>query len=241
MIRSVLGILGLVLFVTACAGGSGSSDTIKPTSAPAITFATTTPIPDKPVQAPAVAVPAPDQTIRLVLVPEDSQARYRVREQLAGVSLPSDAIGATNVLTGTITGKPDGSILSAESRVRVDLRTLKSNEDRRDNFLKRNTLETDRYPFADFVPTQAPGLPIAVPPPAQVQFQLLGDLTVHNTTRQVTWDVNGQVNGNDLTGQAKTSFNFSTFSLSQPRVPLVLSIEDNIKLELDFHFKRVMP
>ena len=32
---------------------------------------------------------------------------------------------------------------------------------------------------------------------------------------------------------AKTSFKFEDFNLTQPRVPVVLSIEDNITLEMD--------
>jgi len=37
-----------------------------------------------------------------VLVPENSEARFRVREQLAGASLPNDAIGRTKDFTGTL-------------------------------------------------------------------------------------------------------------------------------------------
>jgi hypothetical protein len=47
---------------------------------------------------------APDVVIRLVVLPEKSEARYRVREQLVGVSLPSDAVGVTKAITGTIVG-----------------------------------------------------------------------------------------------------------------------------------------
>jgi hypothetical protein len=62
---------------------------------------------------------------------------------------------------------------------------------------------------------------------------------VHGITHSVTWDVTATVvDGRELTGTALTSFTFADFSLQQPRVPTVLSIEDTIKLELDFHFVR---
>ncbi len=141
-------------------------------------------------------------------------------------------------MTGTIAGKPDGTIVSAESRFRVDLRTLRSNEDRRDNFLRRNILQTDRFPFAEFVPTEARGLPLPLPKSGEITFQLAGDLTIRDVTRQVVWEVTARIEGDEAFGQAKTSFPFATFNLMQPRVPVVLSVEDNIRLEVDFHVKR---
>jgi len=219
-------LLGLALVATACA-----SATTQPVTA---TLAPTTALPQ---QAALVAADTSD-VIRLVLVPEQSEARYRVREQLAGVSLPSDAIGATKVLTGTIVGKRDGTIVSTESKFRVDLRTLKSNDDRRDNFLRRSTLETDKYPYADFVATEAPGLPLSLPASGDLEFKLIGNLTVHDVTKPVTWDVKGKVQSDEAVGTATTSFTFAYFNLQQPRVPLVLSVEDTIRLELDLHLRR---
>src|ERR1051325_10373757 len=40
--------------------------------------------------------------IRLVLAPDGTEARYRVREQLAELSLPSDAVGVTHDVTGRL-------------------------------------------------------------------------------------------------------------------------------------------
>jgi polyisoprenoid-binding protein YceI len=68
-----------------------------------------------------------------------------------------------------------------------------------------------------------------------VTFQLVGDMTIHSVTRPATWDVTAQVNGQELSGSASTSFTFEDFGMTPPRVPVVLSVEDNIKLEIDFH------
>jgi len=57
-------------------------------------------------------------------------------------------------------------------------------------------------------------------------------------TRPVTWDVTARLNGQDLTGTATTSFKFEDFGMSVPRAFVVLSVDDNIRLELDFHFVR---
>jgi len=42
---------------------------------------------------------------------EGTTARYKVREQLTGVSFPSDAVGTTQSVTGVVVVNPDGSIV----------------------------------------------------------------------------------------------------------------------------------
>jgi polyisoprenoid-binding protein YceI len=215
-----------------------SAPTNTPTPLATPTLAPSTPAPEASPSPVAEAAPL-DDTVRLVVVPERSQARYRVREQLAGVSLPNDAVGSTNAITGTIVGKTDGSIVTSESKFVVDLRTLKSDRSQRDNFLRRNTLQTDQYPYAVFIPTSASGLPTTVPSSGEVSFSLGGELTIRDVTKEVTWEATCQVQGDEAACQAKTKFPFAYFNLEQPRVPVVLSVEDNIVLEVDVVLQRV--
>ncbi len=176
--------------------------------------------------------------VEFQLASEGTEARYRVREQLAQRSFPSDAVGATKAISGKIVLDADGKILSDQSKFVVDLKTLESDRSQRDGFIQRATLQTARYPTAEFVPTEIRGLASPFPTSGKVSFQLVGDLAVHGVTHQVTWDVTGQVDGKDVTGQATTSFKFEDFGMSPPRVAVVLSVEDNIKLEVDFHLVR---
>jgi polyisoprenoid-binding protein YceI len=201
-------------------------------SAPTATAAPAT------AQAAAPNTSASGDTIRFVLVPDKSEARFRVREQLANANLPNDAIGRTKDFTGTLVIKPDGSIVSSDSQFVVNMGTLTSDQSMRDNFLRGNVLQVNQYPSAVFVPTQVSGLPSPLPQSGSVTFKLTGDLTVRNVTKPVTWDVTAQVQGNQVTGQATTAFKFEDFSLTQPRVARVLSIVDNIALELDVTLQR---
>lgn len=232
------------LLATACSGIRGTPETPPRVADPA-TSARVSPIAAAtPTAAPkpnvGVTLPAsPDELVRLAVVPEQSEARYRAREQLVRLPLPSDAIGVTKSITGTIVGKRDGTIVSSLSKISVDLRTLQSNERQRDNFLRQNVLQTDRYPYAEFVPIAAPGLPLSPPESGAAEFQLIGDLTIRNVTKRVTWNVKGNVVGDEATVQANTSFTFSFFNLTQPQVPVVLSIVDNIRLEVDLRLRRL--
>lgn len=179
--------------------------------------------------------------IKLDIVSDQSEARYRVREQLAQVSLPSDAIGKTNAISGSIVGKPDGTILSDQSKFTVDMRTLQSDRSQRDNFLRGQILQTSKYPTATFVPTGATGLPATFPPTGPVSFKLTGDMTILDTTKPLTWDVKCDApsgGGSQGVCHATTSFKFEDFGIPQPRVPVVLSVVDNITLELDLTLQR---
>lgn len=230
---AVLMFVALVAATVACA--ANPTPTPQSTAAPTKATAPTT-VP--PTSAPTAATNTSGDTVKLVMVPGKNEARYRVREQLANVNLPNDAIGATKQVSGTIVGKLDGTIIAAQSKFSVDMRTLKSDRDQRDNFLRRNVLETDKYPFAEFVPLEAPGLPLKLPADGKIEFKLVGDMTIRNVTKRVTWEAKGQVVGNEASGTATTSFNFAFFQLERPSVPVVLSIDDKITLELDVFLRR---
>jgi polyisoprenoid-binding protein YceI len=181
---------------------------------------------------------SPGAPLRYSVVAERSEARYRIHEQLAGISFPSDAVGTTSAIEGSIALDAQGRVFSSNSRLTVDLRTLRSDRDRRDNYVRRNTLETERYPTAVFVPTEVRGLRFPLPQTGTAPFELVGDLTVRDVTRRIIWEATATFNGQDVSVQAKTAFRFADFGLSIPRVASVLSVEDNIRLETDLLLRR---
>lgn len=173
--------------------------------------------------------------VRFEVVPEGSEARYRVREQLAGLDFPNDAVGVTDQVRGAIAFDENGAVIRDRSRFVVDLAGLKSDRDRRDGFVRRRILETDRYPEAVLVPTGLRGLTFPLPGSGVASFQLVGDFTVHGVTRSTVWDVDATFSGGEVRGTASTAFTFEDLDLEKPRVPLVLGVEDDIRLELDIH------
>lgn len=177
---------------------------------------------------------ATSTTQRFALAPSGNEARYRVREQLADISFPTDAVGTTQALSGAIIVGEDGRI-SPESKITVDLTTLKSDRERRDMFIQGRTLETAQYPTAVLVPTAARGLPNPLPKSGSFNFELDGNLTLHGVTHPTTWQVTAQVMDSGLLGTAKTHFSFEDFGMTKPRVMVVLSVDNDIRLEYDFH------
>jgi polyisoprenoid-binding protein YceI len=195
---------------------------------------------DLPAQGRAT-VPPPDPTKPHKLeVTTGTTARYKVREQLAGINFPSDAVGTTDAVTGAIVVKPDGTIDAAQSKITVDLKTLTSDQQMRDGYLQNRTLETAKFPTMEFVPRRAVGLPAPLPAAMQAQagFQLIGDLTLHGVTKEATWNVVATFGAEVVGGRATTTIDFASYNLTKPSLARLVSVEDKIDLEIEFRCKR---
>mgnify|MGYP001096060493 CR=1 FL=1 len=197
---------------------------------------TPTPLPHTPTPVPEATSPLPTQKPDSLILEilEGTSARYLVKEQFARLALPNDAIGETSAVSGSIRFRPDGTIDPAGSSFQVQLRRLRSDDDQRDDFLLEESLESLKFSGADFVIKQAPGLPWPLPQEGQTEFKLQGEMSVHGVTNPATWDVTAQFTQEGATGQARTSFNFAKFGIEKPSVFFLLSVEDLIRLELDF-------
>ncbi len=211
----------------------------KPTPTGAVgvapTAAATAPTTATSASAPAAAAaPSTGQDVKLVLDGAQSQASYRARETLVGRQLPSEAVGTSKKVTGTIVLDPTGDPIDEQSKITVDLTALQSDEGRRDNFIKGETLNTRQFPMATFVPKSVQGLSSPLPTSGSATFQLLGDLTVHGVTKPVTWDVTATFGDGGMTGNATTTVQITDFGMTPPKAGPVLSIEDQLKLELVF-------
>ena len=185
------------------------------------------------------AAPDPSKPAKLEIT-EGTIARYKVREQLAGISFPSDAVGTTGTVAGAIVVKPDSTIDAVLSRIIVDLRTIKSDQSMRDGYIQGQTLETEKYPMIEFVPRRAVGLPSPLPSGMQAQagFQLIGDMTMHGVTKEVTWNIVVTFGADQVAGRATTTLTFGTFNLIKPSLARLLSVDDKIELEIEFKTKR---
>jgi polyisoprenoid-binding protein YceI len=168
-------------------------------------------------------------------VTDKSKATIRVREQLVGVSLPSDAVLTATGAKGSFDLHADGTFTSA-SKITFDLATLSSDERDRDNFVKRDTLQVTQFPTAEFVPTKTSGLTLPLAASGTFTFTLTGNMTIKGKTHEVTFDVTAKRDGSDLTATATAnpSWKFGDFGMTAPSVPFrVLSVTDEIRATID--------
>jgi polyisoprenoid-binding protein YceI len=184
---------------------------------------------------PPGTVSPPGVMLRFVLAPSEQAARYRVRERLVGHDLPNDAVGETKSVTGAIAFDSTGNIIRQESKFVVDASTFVSDQNRRDGFVRGRLLDARQYPSVVLVPSSVRGVALPLPASGSRAIEMTGDLTVRGVTRPTTWK--GTVNFKDgrVVGSAATEFTFNDFQIEQPRVPVLLSVADTIRLEIDFN------
>ena len=214
-ITTIAPVVVISVLLTACA----SSATLSPTPTPAASSSGT-----------GVTTTSGDW-----VVSNTSRATAKVREQLVTVNLPSDAVLVAAGASGSFTLSDDGTF-SSDSKITFDLTTLSSDQSQRDQFVKMDTLATRQYPTAQLVPTKVSGLSLPLPASGQFTFTLTGNLTIHGTTKVVTFDVTAQRDAGVLTATATAnpSLKFEDFGMSAPSVPLrVLSVVDEIRLSVN--------
>jgi polyisoprenoid-binding protein YceI len=184
---------------------------------------------------------APVSAQHLVVAPEGNEARYKVREQMAGVDFPNDAVGATPAVSGEIFIGANGQVDASKSRIVVDLRPLKSDKDRRDRYIQGRTLETEKFPSATLTVKALRGLATPVPTSGALNFTLVGDLEIHGVSKETLWNVIGRAENGVYTGMATTRFTFADFGMTKPRVAIVLSVDEEIVLEYQFRLVTKTP
>ena len=218
--RPLAATIGVAILVAAC-GGSATVETPSATPTPTTTATATA----TPTTASAGAWSITDK----------SKATIRVREQLVGVSLPSDAVLTATGAKGSFELKADGTF-TTDSKITFELTTLSSDERDRDNFIKNDTLQVRQFPTAQFVPTKTGGLTSPLAASGTFTFTLTGNMTIKGKTKEVTFDVTAKRDGSDLTATATAnpSWKFGDFGMTAPSVPFrVLSVTDEIRAAID--------
>jgi polyisoprenoid-binding protein YceI len=173
-----------------------------------------------------------DAAVVYAIVPEESTARYRVQEELAQVG-ENEAVGETQAIIGQF-GFGEDQLPLPCSRFDVDMRTLQSDQARRDNYLYQNTLEAETYPLATFVLRAVEGMQAPLAEGEEMTLRLIGDLTLRDVTKLVAWEANVTLVDGAQTGTAVTMFEMPDFGIEPPSVPVVLSLDETIRLEVDF-------
>ena len=217
-VPSRLAALALLLLV-ACSGPS--SPTVTQTETPTATPTAT-----------AVITSAPQANAITWTVDASSKATIRVREQLARLPAPNDAIITIGGAQGSFTLNPDGTFATG-SKISVDMTTVTTDDRQRTDSIKRDPLEVTRFRTSELAPTKATGLTLPLARSGDFTFQLTGDLTLHGVKKTVTFDVKANRSNGKLTATATAnpSWKFGEFGMEPPTSFSVLSIVDEIRME----------
>ena len=163
-----------------------------------------------------------------------SFAGFRVQEELAGIGAKT-AVGRTPDVSGSLT--IDGTSIPS-TRIAVDMTTLKSDQSRRDDAIRRQGIETDRFPEATFELTEPIELRSIPEDGHEIAVDAVGDLTLHGVTRRVTFPLKAQLNGDVITVTGSLEVQFADYRITQPRAAIVLSVDDKGVIELQLFFTK---
>ena len=216
--RTALALIATIALVS-CAAPAGSPSTPTATATSATTST-------------SIATALPAGARRFAIVPERSLATIRVREQVAAIPAPGDAMLTTRAFTGAVVLLPDGGFATGSSFA-ADLDTLKSDEPLRDEWIKFNTLNTRVYPRAEFTLARVSGVPMPIAAQGEWAATLEGTMKIHGVERQVTWPVQVTRSGNEVRVLGATAFKFGDYGMTVPANRLILSVVDDVRLEID--------
>ena len=229
-------IVGVVVLVLALGGGfllfvNRTSDSPPPA---ALDPAPTTAAGEAAGAAQGDGAASPDGTWQ---VSDDgsSYVGYRVKEQLAFLNSPNEAVGRSKAVTGTMQVAGD---TVEEVRIEADLTQLTSDETRRDNAIRQRGLESERYPTATLElaePIQLTSTPVEG---QEIRGQGKGRLTVHGVTREVDLDLQGRWSGETIQVVGQLPVKMTDYQIEPPRFGPVVSIEDSLNVDFNLVFER---
>ena len=89
-------------------------------------------------------------------------------------------------------------------------------------------LDVERFPEIHFASKTVAGKPSA---PAHYELTVVGDLTLHGTTREVRFPLRAELSGDNLTATGQTTLRQSDFGIEPISVAGVVKVKDELRLE----------
>jgi polyisoprenoid-binding protein YceI len=176
--------------------------------------------------APALIVQPGDTRTLFHIGADESQVRFMIDETLLGN--PKVVVGSTDEIAGDLLVDFENPANSQIGTVRINVRTLETDNEFRTRALRGQILQADRaeFEFAEFNPIALTGLPDTV---------IRGNLTLHGVTREVTFDATLTViSETRIEGSAFATVLYRDFGMTIPEAPGVANVSDEVRLEIDF-------
>ena len=155
-----------------------------------------------------------------------SHAGYRVGELLSGQRV--DAVGRTTEVTGSVQ-LADTRVTAGE--ITVDIRTVTSDQSRRDDYFTESIMETSRYPNAAFTLTRPVDLGAEFASGARVTVDATGMLTVKDVTREVTFPLTALRGGDTIDVSGSVPVTFTDFGIEPPNFGNVVKVDPTGEVE----------
>lgn len=162
---------------------------------------------------------------------QKSKISAAVEEPLSRLRDVPFAEGNFHIISGEIDGDPADVAATGHVKLTVDLTTYDSGSDRRDRVVLGSALETRLYQTATFESTRLEKVEVVVPG-AVGSATVVGNLTLHGTTRQISVPVRLSLSPEGLlTGDGEVTFRYTDFGVKVPRLAFVFPAGDEVTVK----------
>src|SRR5215207_10179596 len=156
-------------------------------------------------------------------------AGYRFDEELASIGATT-AVGRTPDVSGTMT-VTETEVTAVD--IEVDMTTLQSDQDRRDNAIRSRGLENGTFTL-----TEPLAIPEDIDSGAEVQSVATGELTLHGVTNEVTVDLEARLVGDQAVVVGSSPVALTDYGIEPPTGAAVLSVDNEGEFEFQVFFSR---
>jgi hypothetical protein len=175
----------------------------------------------------------PEGATRFALV--NATATFTIDEVLRGQ--PLTVVGTTKDVTGSVYLNVGDFANSTIGEMRIDARTLRTDDTRRDGAIARFILKSneDANQFITFKPTVIAGLPATLEAGRKLSLVITGDLMISGIVKTATFVADDVVvTDTEIKARAGASIKRSDYNLNIPSIPFVADVPDEFSVRIEF-------
>ena len=161
---------------------------------------------------------------------QKTQITASVREPLGNLRDQPNADGTFQVVSGAIDGDTANVAGTGHVKLLIDPTTYNSGSDMRDRNVLRSTLETRLYDKISFESTQIRDIDLLTPTDGKAT--VVGNLTLHGTTREIRVPVDASVTPEGVfIGSGEVTFKYTDFGMRAPRLLFALPASNEVTVK----------
>ena len=171
---------------------------------------------------------------RWVVRSSDSIVGFRAHEKYLSLPVPSTVVGRTSVVHGTMETRARAIVAT---RVVVDMRTLKTNDPRRDRTL-RSSLgpRWNEHPYGRFTLGSRPIALGRVSSGSVTDIVARGTLRLHDVDRRVAFPLQAQLSGERFQVAGRLRTKMTNFGFDPPSVAGLTTVRNGVTIEIKLTF-----
>jgi polyisoprenoid-binding protein YceI len=173
---------------------------------------------------------------RWVIRSSESVVGFRAREKYLSLPVPSEVVGRTSVVRGTMETR--GGAIDA-TNVFVDMRTLTTNDSRRDETLRSSRGPLwDEHPYGRFTLGRQPVRLDRLNSGSTVDVVARGALQLHDVDRSVEFPLEVRLSGRRFQVAGRLQTTMTSFGFDPPSVAGLTTVRDGVTIEVKLTFVR---